>query len=286
MKKIAAYFDQVFIFSHLIKWTLLVIPVSATVGSLVALFLWLLNVVTNLRYQNQWLLFLLPIAGVIIYLLYKYAGKNAAAGNNLIMNEIHEPGGGVPVRMAPLVLLTTIITHLFGGSAGREGTAVQIGGSFAGLYGKWFKLNKEDTGILLMTGIAAGFGAVFGAPVTGTIFALEVLYIGRIQHNALLPCFMAAVFADVTCAAWGIHHTHYSIAFKMVHNSIVSFIHFDFLLLLKVIAAGVCFGLAGYLFSELSDTIKNYSNRFIKIKWLKLRQRHLVNAHDHIKVRY
>jgi len=267
MKKIASTLEHLFILSHLIKWTLLVIPVSATVGSLVALFLWLLDLATNFRYQHHWLLFILPIAGVLIFLLYKYAGRNAEAGNNLIMDEIHEPGGGVPVRMAPLVLFTTVITHLFGGSAGREGTAVQIGGSFAGLYSKWFKLDKDDNSIILMTGIAAGFGAVFGTPVTGTIFALEVLYIGRIQHNALLPCFISAVFADIICSAWGIHHTHYTIAYRGSDLFNIPFIHFDFILLVKVIMAGACFGLASYLFSELSHSIKNYSTRFIKIKW-------------------
>ncbi|AWO00587.1 voltage-gated chloride channel protein [Chitinophaga alhagiae] len=268
MKKIRSSFEQVLIASHLLKWTALTIPVALTAGSLVAFFLWSLDEVTNLRHRHGWLLYLLPLAGVLIWALYKYLGKNAEAGNNLIMDEIHEPGGGVPLRMAPLVLVTTIITHLFGGSAGREGTAVQIGGSLAGQLGKWFRLNNEDVKIILTTGIAAGFGAVFGTPLTGAIFALEVLTIGRISHKALLPCLMASVLADITCSAWQVHHTHYHIAINEAINSTVSFIHFDFALLLKVILAGICFGLAGYGFSTLSHNIKKYSARYITRPWL------------------
>ncbi len=144
---------------------------------------------------------LLPLAGILIYFVSKNLGKNAEAGNNLIMEEMHEPGGGVPTRMTPLVLITTVITHLFGGSAGREGTALQVGGSMAGLVGRWMEMDKQDLRILLMCGIAGGFGAVFGAPVTGPIFALEVLAVGRINHNVLLPCFITSILADFTCAA-------------------------------------------------------------------------------------
>jgi len=268
MKKIKNSFEQIFIARHLIKWTVLVIPVSLVVGSLVALFLWLLDVATRFRWQHHWLLFLLPVAGIAIHFLYKFSGKNAEAGNNLIMDEIHQPGGGVPARMTPLVIFSTIITHLFGGSAGREGTAVQIGGSMAGLLGKWLRLEKEDLRILLMTGIAAGFGAVFGTPITGAIFALEVLAIGRIKYDALAPCLIAAIFADIVCNAWGIHHIQYHIMFSAKGISTFSFVNFDFILLAKVIAASVAFGLSSFLFAELSHHIKYYANHFISLKWL------------------
>ncbi len=267
MKRLKPHFEHLFIISHLFRWTILVMPVALTSGSLVALFLWLLDKAIRFRFDHTWLLYLLPLAGILIYVLYKFMGKNSEAGNNLIMDEIHEPGGGVPARMAPMVLLTTIITHLFGGSAGREGTAVQIGGSLAQFFARKFNLSKDDTRMLLTTGIAAGFGAVFGTPITGAIFALEVLALGRIKHDALLPCFIASFLADLTCSAWGIHHTPYHIFFRETGASL-SFIHFDLSLLWKVIVAGIAFGLTGFAFAEISHTIKNYSNRWIKPKWL------------------
>lgn len=254
---------------QLLRWTLLVTPVALIVGSLVALFLWLLEEVTHLRWQHEWLLYLLPLAGAFIYWLYRLGGKDAEKGNNLIMEEIHQPGGGVPARMAPLVLFTTVITHLFGGSAGREGTAVQIGGSIAGLIGKKLGLPPADIRILLMTGIAAGFGAVFGTPLTGAIFALEVLAIGAMRYDALVPCLIAAIFADIVCSAWGIHHTHYSIGYigKPFMESL-PFIHLDIPLLCKVIVSSVAFGLSSFLFSKLIHSIKYNANAYIKIPWL------------------
>lgn len=269
MKKTKTFPEQLTVAYQLLKWTVLVIPVAIVVGSLGALFLWLLDQVTHIRWEHEWLLYLLPVAGVLIYWLYRLAGKQAERGNNLIMEEIHQPGGGVPARMAPLVLLTTIITHLFGGSAGREGTAVQIGGSMAGLIGKKLGLSVLDIRILLTTGIAAGFGAVFGTPLTGAVFALEVLAIGVMRYDALIPCLIAAVFADIVCSAWGIHHTHYQITYtgKALMEA-VPFIHIDGWLLGKVIVGGVAFGLSSFLFSKLIHSIKANANDYIKIPWL------------------
>ena len=262
-------FEQLRIARHLIRWSLLVLPVSVAVGSMVALFLWLLESATQIRQVNLWLITLLPLAGVGIYWLYRRWGKHSEAGNNLIMDEIHAPGGGIPFRMAPLVLVTTIITHLFGGSAGREGTAVQMGGSVADYFAKKFGLRHEDKRILLMSGMAAGFGAVFGTPLTGAIFALEVLAVGRIKYDALMPCLIASLLADIVCSSFPIHHTHYSIGYSAKQAmGALSFIHFDLVLLLQVLIAGACFGLASFAFAELSHSIKALSQRWIARKWL------------------
>jgi H+/Cl- antiporter ClcA len=268
MNKYSYSFEQVKIATHLMYWTLLIVPVSVAVGSLVALFLWLLDIATAARWQNLWLVFLLPLAGLLITFLYKTVGRNVEAGSNLIMDEIHEPGGGIPFRMTPLVLFSTIITHLFGGSAGREGTAVQMGGSIASLFSKWYKLKHRDKRILLMGGMAAGFGAVFGTPVTGAIFAMEVLAIGRIKYDALIPCLIASVLADITCSSWGIHHTHYSITFIRNAKQLIPFISFDLWLLFKVIVAGTAFGLAGFLFAGVTHSIKKVANKYIHNRWL------------------
>jgi H+/Cl- antiporter ClcA len=260
---------QVSLLSYLIRWTLISIPVAVAIGSMVAFFLWLLNWAIHFRFAHTWLLYLLPAAGVVIHLLYKWYGQSAERGNNLIIDEIHEPGAGVPKRMAPLILVTTVITHLFGGSAGREGTAVQIGGSLANLFGSWFKLNEADKKVVLTAGVAAGFGAVFGTPLTGAIFALEVIAIGRIQYNALLPCLIAGLVADVTVSAWGVHHTPYHIGVVNTgqqfygHNIPVSF-----LLLGKVIVASAFFGLASYAFAKAVHMVKNFSLKWIKATWL------------------
>lgn len=264
LKKIPSAY---FILRHLLKWTLYITPLAVATGSLVALFLWLMEKATQFRFLHPWILFLLPVSGVVIYFLYRFAGKNAVAGNNLIIDEIHEPGGGVPFRMAPLVLAGTIITHLFGGSAGREGTAVQMGGSLAALLARKTRLSVEDTRVILTAGIAAGFGAVFGTPVAGAVFAMEVLAIGQIRYNALLPCLMAAILSDVTCSAWGTQHTLYQIAnLPLAHQ--FPFFKVDFLLVLKVIAAGIAFGLASWLFAKTTHTVQKLAAQFIKIKWL------------------
>ena len=254
---------------HIVRWTVLTAPVAIAIGSMVALFLWLLNWSIHFRFSHPWLLYILPLAGLVIWFVYKKWGGASDKGNNLIMEEIHTPGGGIPKRLTPLVLAATVVTHLFGGSAGREGTAVQIGGSIAQFFSKQFNLNATDTRIMLTAGIAAGFGAVFGTPLAGAIFALEVLAVGRIQYDALLACLVAAIIGDPTVGAWGIHHTAYHIdIIPATQNALSSYFHLDILLLLKVIAAAVVFGITSRLFAQAVHAVKNTMNKFISAQWL------------------
>jgi H+/Cl- antiporter ClcA len=243
---------------YALKWIAIAAPVGALIGLAVAGFLWALDEVTRIRWATDtasglpWLLFLLPIAGIAIGLMYHLFGKSVEGGNNLIMEQIHEPGGGVPSRMAPLVLIGTLITHLFGGSAGREGTAVQMGGSIASTVGRFFKLNRVDTRTLLMCGIAGGFGAVFGTPLTGAIFAVEVLAIGLVNFQSMVPCLVASIVGDWITTACGIHHTHYTIDALPLIDHLHNTSQLSWLLLGKVAIAAVAFGMASVVFAELT----------------------------------
>jgi H+/Cl- antiporter ClcA len=238
------------------KWLAMLVPMAALIGSASAFFLWSLDALTRLRFANPWLLWLLPLGGFAVGWLYHRLGKNSSGGNNLLIDEIHQPGAGVPLRMAPLVLLGTLVTHLFGGSAGREGTAVQMGGGIAAAFARVLKLDAASVRLVLMAGVAAGFGSIFGTPIAGAVFALEVLVIGRMQYDALIPCFIASLVADWTCSAWGVGHTHY-------HVAVAAASHIDLWLLGKVVLAAIAFGLAGALFSFCSHKLADLFKRYI-----------------------
>jgi H+/Cl- antiporter ClcA len=257
------------IIAYIVKWFLITLPLGFIIGSGIAFFLWLLNSSILYRYNHQYLLYFLPLIGVAIHFLYQLVGKSSEKGNNLIIDEIHQPGGGVPPQMGPLVLFTTVATHLFGGSAGREGTAVQIGGSLAQLFAKWFKLNDRDVKTILLAGIAAGFGAVFGTPFTGAIFAIEVIAIGKIKYEAIVPCIFASAIGDFTVNAWQVKHTLYHIEFIQESNYLLAqYFYWDLMLIVKIMLASVAFGLASLLFSSMVRGVKNIFLSLFKITWL------------------
>jgi H+/Cl- antiporter ClcA len=191
------------------QWLALGALVGVACGLASALFLILLERATDFRNAHEAIIYTLPLAGVIIGLVYERWGKPIRSGNNLIIDSVHEETPQIPLRMAPMVLLGTVLTHLFGGSAGREGTAVQMGGSLADAIVHRLGLGLHARRQLLAAGMAGGFGSVFGTPIAGAIFGLEVVVMGRIEYDALVPTLVAALVGDRVTRACGVRHTVY-----------------------------------------------------------------------------
>lgn len=226
---------------YITRWLLLASAFGVMIGSASSLLLWSLDMVTNLREQSRILILFLPLAGLFIGWLYHRYGKDVVAGNNLLLSEYDRPKKIIPFRMAPLVLLGTAITHLFGGSAGREGTAVQMGGAISDQFTHYFGLESADRRILIVIGIAAGFASVFGTPMAGAIFGLEVLVMRKAFYPAVFPAVLSAFIANQTTYWWGVGHAHYRIDI-LPDLAILN--------LLWAGVAGVLFGLTAMLFSR------------------------------------
>ena len=179
--------------TKIIKLALISILIGGISGLFIGIFLILLEKAVDLNLKYYWLIFILPLSGVFMTYLYTKFGDNSQKGNNLIIEDINGSKEEIKFIMAPLVFLGTILTHLFGGSVGREGSGVQIGGTVGSSLARSFKSTVDEKKILLISGVAAGFSSVYGTPITATIFALEIANIGSLSYNSMVPAIIASI---------------------------------------------------------------------------------------------
>jgi H+/Cl- antiporter ClcA len=236
------------------QWISLGTLVGVLCGSASAAFLWLLERATEFRTGHEAIVYTLPVAGLVIGWIYERFGQSIKAGNNLVIDTIHDEGPEIPLRMAPMVLIGTVLTHVFGGSAGREGTAVQMGASITDWVSHRLRVGKHVRRQLLAAGVAGGFGSVFGTPIAGTVFGLEFIVLGRIEYDALVPALVASIVGDMTTRALGIGHTHYPSA---PHVPLTP------LLLLKWLVFAAAVALVTTAFIELTHFIKKRGEKHI-----------------------
>jgi len=266
MKKISTYL------LFILKWLFIIIMTAGLVGTVTAWFLIALDLVTIWRTDHIWIVNFLPLMGLGIGIAYHYYGGETKKGNNLIIethqaaetistqvSQTHEKLKPIPFLMAPLVLLSTLLTHIGGGSAGREGTAVQMGGAIADQFTNIFKLNAAERKTILIMGVSAGFAAVFGTPWAAAVFALEIMSFKKIKFENIIPSFLAAFGAHYICLAWQVKHTVYSI--DIIPSITIGSLSWTML-------AGIIFGLAAFLFIYIGKILKAL---FAKIKFEPMR---------------
>ena len=185
------------------KWLLLAVVSGCVVGGISTLFAFVLTKVTVFRQENNWVFYFLPAAGLIIVFLYQTFGKDDGGANQVFATIASRYS--VPLRAAPLVFISTALTHLTGGSAGREGAVIQLGGSIGNQLGRWLPLDEEDRHVMVMCGMSAAFAALFGTPMAAAVFAMEVVSVGVMYYTALVPCVIASLIASNFAAGMGIH---------------------------------------------------------------------------------
>lgn len=212
------------------KWLACALVCGGVCGLLGTAFHFCIDWATESREAHGWLLYLLPLAGVLICALYRLCGVKNDEGTNLVLNSIRTKND-IPLNMTPLIFVGTVLTHLCGGSSGREGAALQIGGSVGTALGRLVRLDEKDLHIITMAGMSALFAALFGTPVTAAVFSMEVISVGSLYYAALLPCIVAAETAALIARALGVAPTAFAVGLMQSAT-------WDVLLRAAVLAAG------------------------------------------------
>lgn len=168
------------------------------------------SMATSFRMAHPWILYGLPFAGVLIVWMYQWERKQERSSTNMVLDAIHAERE-IPLKTAPLIFISTILTHLFGGSAGREGAALQLGGSIGNFLGKILRIDENDRRVMIMAGMSAAFSALFGTPMAATVFSMEVVSVGIMHYAALVPCVVASYIAYGVACHFGLTGERFSL---------------------------------------------------------------------------
>lgn len=239
---------------YIARWVALAAVVGILSGLLSAAFLEALDWATDTRTSAQWLVYLLPVAGLIVGLSYHYLGRGLERGTNLIIDQIHSQSEWIPLRLTPLIFGASVLSHVAGGSTGREGAALQFAAGVTDPISKRLRLNNDERSMMLITAIAGGFGSVFGVPVAGAIFAMEIQKIGRMRYEALVPAMTASLVGDAVVRGLNVNHTQYP-TFPMLDLT--------WSLALRVVVFAVLAGLIGMLFVYSTRAVRSLASRVV-----------------------
>ncbi len=261
-KKIVQHYVTSSVFSSkvLLKWLAIASLVGMIVGAIASCFGHALIAVNNFRAAHPMIILGLPFAGLAIVFLYRFFKDQDDRGTNMVIASIHS-STGIPFRMAPLIFVTTVITHLFGGSAGREGAAIQLGGSIANRMGKKMKLTRNDQHIIVMCGMSAGFSALFGTPLAATIFSLEVISVGIMHYSALVPCVTASMIAHFVADFMKMPPEVFPVAAVPEIGAALFF---------KTVLMGVLFGVVSILFCMIMHQTEHLLEHHLKNAYVKI----------------
>jgi len=243
-----------------LKWVIFALLTGALVGVVGSAFYFVLSFVNHVRVENSWIIFLLPLSGLAIVALYRFMKYEKDGGTNLVISAIHS-GDRIPLRMTPSIFISTALTHLFGGSAGREGAALQIGGSIGNALGKLFKFDEKDTHVIIMCGMSAAFSTLFGTPMAAAIFPMEMVSVGVMYYMALVPCVVSSFTAQGIAYLFGISGEVFSVSdiptFEIIPSLQV--------ILIAVLCAFLSIAFCGVLHKTETLYKKFFKNPFLRI---------------------
>ncbi len=244
----------------LLSWICFSVFTGGIVGVIGAIFAKALNMSIDFRMENKYILLFLPFGGLFIVFIYKLFKYSKDGGTNLVLESIHSDKE-VPIKMTPLIFISTVITQIFGGSAGREGAALQIGGSIGNFLGKILKINVSDKKIFIMSGMSAGFSALFGTPIAAAIFSIEVVNIGTMQYSALVPCAISSLFASAVATRLGVAPERFFVDSNLDFSSNTAII--------TIIFACAC-AILSTIFCEVLKGSHKFFDYFFKNQYMKI----------------